>query len=141
MRYKQKYIHGYDSFTKSKQWNVVGDIWSINFWYIQPSKTVAEAYCNIDKRYVLGDLRVVWKDYKIVKSVDQCCIFLYHRYFEGMELYAVDQWVNFITEVLYTKYFPIKNTLIKFYNKHKFHSKRKKILALCQKQPFWKIQI
>ena len=40
---------------------------------------------------MLQDMRVVYKEEKMVTSVDQWCIFLFLGGFEGMELHAVEK--------------------------------------------------
>ena len=59
-----------------------------------PRNTVAKAYCNRDKRDVIG---YSWVFRKYKKS-----IVLYHESFEGMELYTVKQLVKVLSEVPYS---------------------------------------
>ena len=112
-RYKQKYIHDHDSWKKLKQRNRVRAIWSVHIKYLHLTKIVAESHPNRDKRYVIEDLGVIWKEKKRVNRVDRLCIVLFHGGFEGLELYADKQWVKFIIEVPYTTWFPINNPSIK----------------------------
>ena len=74
---------------KPKQQNRVGEFCFVDIRYLHPETKMTESYWNRNKRYVLKDIRVFWKEEKMVNKVDQWCIVLCHGNLEGMELYYV----------------------------------------------------
>ena len=78
-----------------------------------PLNIVAETYWNRDKRDFLKYTRMDQKKEKRLNRVNYWCIVTCHGGFNGMELYAVERWVEFITGGADTAYSPIDNPLIK----------------------------
>ena len=93
----KKILHFHKSSKKPKQKDRVGVVFSVRLQYMHPSKIVVEEHYNRDKRYVLKDMKVVCKENTRVNRIHQWCIFLCHRNFKGIELYAVKQLIRVIT--------------------------------------------
>ena len=99
---------------------------------------MTEEYRNRDKRDVLEDMRVVWKEDKTVNRFHQWFIVLCHGDLEVKELYTVELWVKFMTEYPDTAYFTIKNSPINIAKNANFPLEIKEKASLTTKATLYK---